>query len=197
MTTDADRKRVVTATFWAAVVAIVLLIVAVLPAEYGIDPTGAGRALGLTALAEAGQAAAPASGAAPAASTPPAEAIRELQTDTYEVELRPFEGVEYKYRLAEGDVLVYSWQATAPVEFEFHGEPDGAPADYFDSYIKGDAEAGGHGDFAAPTSGVHGWYWKNNTVERVTVALSSAGFYPAATEYRDGERTMRLFGEER
>ncbi|MAC90724.1 transmembrane anchor protein [Maricaulis sp.] len=32
--------------------AIVLLVVAVLPAEYGIDPTGAGRLLGLTEMGE-------------------------------------------------------------------------------------------------------------------------------------------------
>ena len=40
----------------AAVVAIaaVALVVFILPAEYGIDPTGAGRALGLTKLSEPG-----------------------------------------------------------------------------------------------------------------------------------------------
>ena len=34
----------------ALAVAAVVLLVAVLPAEYGIDPTGIGRALGLTEL---------------------------------------------------------------------------------------------------------------------------------------------------
>jgi hypothetical protein len=37
----------------ALVVACVILIVVVLPAEYGIDPLGTGKALGLTALDQA------------------------------------------------------------------------------------------------------------------------------------------------
>jgi hypothetical protein len=36
----------------AAAVAGVLLLTVVLPAEYGIDPTGAGRVLGLTQMGE-------------------------------------------------------------------------------------------------------------------------------------------------
>jgi hypothetical protein len=36
----------------ALVVAVLLLFTVVLPAEYGIDPTGAGRVLGLTRMGE-------------------------------------------------------------------------------------------------------------------------------------------------
>ena len=36
----------------AAAAAILILATVVLPAEYGIDPTGAGRALGLTRMGE-------------------------------------------------------------------------------------------------------------------------------------------------
>ena len=39
-------------TAWAAVIASGLLITTVLPAEYGIDPTGIGRALGLAQMGE-------------------------------------------------------------------------------------------------------------------------------------------------
>ncbi len=38
------------ATMLAVVVAVVLLCMAVLPAEYGVDPTGIGRRLGLTQM---------------------------------------------------------------------------------------------------------------------------------------------------
>jgi len=82
--------------------------------------------------------------------------------------------------------------ATAPVEFEFHGEPDGAPQKYFDSYRKG-ADGSGSGGFIAAKAGVHGWYWKNTGAGRVTVTLRSAGFYSISTEYRDGDRTERKF----
>jgi hypothetical protein len=41
------------ATIIALIVAAVVLVVAVLPAEYGIDPLGTGKALGLMDLAKA------------------------------------------------------------------------------------------------------------------------------------------------
>jgi hypothetical protein len=43
-------RRLALATAAAALVAAMVLVVAVLPAEYGIDPTGVGRAIGLVAL---------------------------------------------------------------------------------------------------------------------------------------------------
>src|SRR5690606_41826300 len=45
-------KRLVLSAAIAAVAAAVALVAFVLPAEYGIDPLGIGRALGLTALSE-------------------------------------------------------------------------------------------------------------------------------------------------
>ena len=46
-----SRRRILTATAVAFVTAVVVLVTAVLPAEYGIDPLGTGKMLGLTALA--------------------------------------------------------------------------------------------------------------------------------------------------
>lgn len=40
------------ATVTALVVAVVVVLTAVLPAEYGIDPTGVGRRIGLTQMGE-------------------------------------------------------------------------------------------------------------------------------------------------
>ncbi|MEH6470905.1 MAG: transmembrane anchor protein [Halopseudomonas sp.] len=45
-------RQLLRSTLIAAVVAALLLITTVLPAEYGIDPTGAGRYLGLTNMGE-------------------------------------------------------------------------------------------------------------------------------------------------
>ena len=183
----ASRGRIVKATAVALGVAVVLLLVAVLPAEYGIDPLGTGRLLGLTALAGAGEAAEPVS-----AGPVPAAASASFKEDVYKVELRPFEGVEYKYRLEAGGSLVYSWEADAPVKFEFHGEPDGAPAKYFDSYAKGNG-TGSSGGFTAEKPGIHGWFWENTGAARVTITLRTAGFYSRSIEFRDGERIERKF----
>lgn len=47
-----DGRRLVRSTVIAAAVALAILITIVLPAEYGIDPTRIGRALGLTQMGE-------------------------------------------------------------------------------------------------------------------------------------------------
>ena len=45
-------KRIAASVVVAVVVAALLLVTVVLPAEYAVDPTGIGRALGLTAMSE-------------------------------------------------------------------------------------------------------------------------------------------------
>lgn len=47
-----SSRALVRSTLIALAVAGTLLLTAVLPAEYGIDPTGAGRVLGLTQMGE-------------------------------------------------------------------------------------------------------------------------------------------------
>lgn len=72
-----SSKQLLRSTILAAIAALVLLVVVVLPAEYGIDPTGAGQALRLTEMGDikqqlAAEAAADAAAAAPAAPPPAA-----------------------------------------------------------------------------------------------------------------------------
>ena len=187
-------RRILAATGAALALALVVLVVAVLPAEYGIDPVGTGRMLGLTALAgtEEDQAPTPSSLEAVRVGTNTSQTGR-LARDTFTVELRPFEGVEYKYRVEQGGSLVYDWTASSTVGYDFHGEPDGAPARYSESYGKGNGLSA-QGVFVAPTSGIHGWFWENPGAGRVTITLTTSGFYTASTEYRDGERKERAFG---
>jgi hypothetical protein len=47
-----SSARLLRSTILALVGAIVILVIAVLPAEYGVDPTGVGRVLGLTQMGE-------------------------------------------------------------------------------------------------------------------------------------------------
>ena len=68
-TLHASTPQLLKATALALTAAGAILLTTVLPAEYGIDPTGIGQALGLTALhTPAGEASAVAA-PAPAAST--------------------------------------------------------------------------------------------------------------------------------
>ena len=71
-------RQLVRSTVLAAISALVLLVAVVLPAEYGIDPTGIGRVLRLTDMGNvkqqlAAEAAADKAAAAPAAVSPGAE----------------------------------------------------------------------------------------------------------------------------
>ena len=47
------RKNILLSTALAALVAAVILLTIILPVEYGIDPTGVGGSLGLSAIAAA------------------------------------------------------------------------------------------------------------------------------------------------
>jgi hypothetical protein len=150
-------RKLLTATAIALVAAIAILIAFVLPAEYGIDPLGTGRALRLTDLANASERPArpapePAaqSGAAndakpeitsinpelvpsPTGDAPTVKNTfiaqrRPFQFDSREYTLAPGEGMEIKYNMRKGAGLTYSWTASATLFYEFHGEPNVKPA---------------------------------------------------------------------
>jgi len=198
-------KALVTATLVALVVAGAILVAFVLPAEYGIDKLGTGRALGLTDLANAtaapaGAAAAPQASAvsidAPTitgAYTPEKE---KFQFDSREYTLAAGEGMELKYDMKKGAGLVYSWTTSAPVMFEFHGEPDVKPAgkegtDYYESYELDDkvGKTESHGTFHAPTTGIHGWFWENKSDKPVTLKVTSAGYFDWIMQNRKNKHT--------
>ena len=190
-----SKKSIAKATGIALIVALAILFIAVLPAEYGIDPLKTGAALHLTDLAKASAAkpeakaeAQPAPGARPVAA--PA-GIYTAQPASYKVDsedltLLPGDGVEIKYHMQKGAGMIYAWKATGKVAYEFHGEPDQKPnKDYFESYELDDKVGKDHsyGSFTAPTTGIHGWFWENKGKKQVDIHLTTAGFYDSAKMY--------------
>jgi hypothetical protein len=183
------RERLAVAAGAALLVAGLLLVVAVLPAEFGIDPTGAGRLLGLTAMhdVKAGvEAFASAQGTAVGATTVVSPGTGEYRNERVQFVIGPRDFIEYKYRLDKGNALLYAWTASAPVNYELHAEPDGAPQGYAQSYEKKNGSSGASGTLTTQFSGIHGWYWENTTDQPVTVTLSAAGFYRMSHEFRKG-----------
>lgn len=181
------REHIGLAAGVALLVAGLTLVLAVLPAEYGVDPLGIGRRLGLTAMSDldkqlANFKQAGDEGGTSATTVVPQE--RGYQHETVEFPLGPREFVEYKYRLEKGESLLFSWKATEPVDFEFHAEPDGAPQGYAETYEKKSATSAASGTLTAPFSGIHGWYWENLTEKPITVTLTAAGFYSMSHEFR-------------
>jgi hypothetical protein len=193
--------QLVRTTLIAVVVAALLLITTVLPAEYAIDPLGTGRMLGLTDIATPQVEVVE---DVPAAGAPLLPTVRGplglypagFKVDVFEVTLQPYDYIEYKYRLEAGAAFMYSWKASAPLLQDFHGErattPDGSPAE--ESFDKNDRQEA-HGTLTAPFAGIHGWYWENPGGTAVTIRLSSAGFFASAVEIHSDRtrhpRTLR------
>jgi hypothetical protein len=175
-----SRRALVTATAIALLVAGIILVVAVLPAEYGIDPLGTGRALGLTNLYGAAD-----ENIVPTAGSPVVPHTLEYRVDTREFTLGPYDSFEFKYELAKGASMVYAWTASADLEFDFHTEPAGKPPEASDSFEKGNA-AQSRGAYSAPYDGIHGWYWENTSEENVTIKLAASGFYSSAKMFTGG-----------
>jgi hypothetical protein len=184
------RERIAALGGTALLVAGILLVAAVLPAEFDVDPLGVGRLLGLTAIGDVqkGIQAFEASRGASASGAPIVAAqARPFQNETVEFKIAPRQFMEYKYRLDKGEALLYSWKATTDVNYEFHAEPDGAPQGYAESYEKKNAVGSAAGTLLAPFSGIHGWYWENPTDAEITVTLTAAGFYNMSHEFRKNE----------
>jgi hypothetical protein len=184
------RQRLAAAAGAALLGAGLILVMFVLPAEYGIDPLGVGARVGLVELGAVGKQVealnqTAAAGAGQATIVVPQE--RAFKSETVEFKVGPREGMEYKYRLDKGEALLFSWKTTGPVAYEFHAEPDGAPRGYAQTYEKGDGKSEASGTLTAPFPGIHGWYWENKTDKEITVTLTSSGFYNMAHEFRTGQ----------
>ena len=196
MTTSADvesateiRHRIAVAAGAALLAAGLILVVVVLPAEYGVDPLGTGARLGLVELGVTGQrvrALTAAASGGPAGQPIIVPQERAFKEETVTFKVAAHEGMEYKYRLDKGEALLYAWTATAPVNYELHAEPDGAPRGYAQSYETGQATSEASGTLTAPFTGIHGWFWENTGAQELTVTLTTAGYYNMSHEFRTG-----------
>ena len=84
----------------ALAAASLALVLFVLPAEFDIDPTGLGESMGIKGM----------SGYQVGALTTQSGAVYQDRSSFW---LAPFESVEFKYTLAEGQSMVFDWRANA------------------------------------------------------------------------------------
>lgn len=166
------------ATAVALAVAGAILVGAVLPAEYGIDPSGIGNALGLTQLNGGARPAADVMPAAAGAAATVTKTAHALRSDEMTITLQPGEGAEIKAAIARGEQFVFSWSSTGgPVKSDMHGEPFNAGPREFNTYWKVARQDFGRGTFTAPFDGIHGWYWRNKGTVPVTIHVRVSGFH--------------------
>jgi hypothetical protein len=196
-------KRIGLGVAGAIVVAAIVLITAVLPAEYGIDPTGIGRVLGLTALNEPartieikdviGGNETVREVEIPAFNEPvplPNPAVhqaedRPIQTRTIELTLGPGQETEIKTVLRTSKVIVYTWKTAGGVVYcDLHGHDPNAGSEFFVRYREDqDGAAEATGSLVAPFDGEHGWYWYNFNETPVTITLTVTGFFDDIVDY--------------
>jgi len=186
-----STKQLLKSTALAAAVAATLLITCILPAEYGIDPTGIGQAIGLKKMGEIKQqlhqeadAEATASvTAAPleqptAISTSAANTPLSLQQHEMRVTLEPNQATEIKLSMPKATVVQYRWVTEGGgLNFDTHGDMINAPKDFYHGYGKGVNQTEDAGQLTAAFDGKHGWFWRNRGKQAVTVTLNTQGAY--------------------
>ncbi|MDE0754110.1 MAG: hypothetical protein OSB26_05595 [Woeseiaceae bacterium] len=160
--TDSDNRQIAPgpssnslfkSAFFTLLGAVLATVLFIMPAEYGVDPTGLGTKLGLTDLEQTAPDPVPAGSVSSSEDAPkliagafpsaPAEDDFDFfdpevmsdpfsrshsspfRTDTIEVPLDEFEHVEVKANMKQGDALVYSWKLVEgdTVYTDFHADP--------------------------------------------------------------------------
>ena len=201
-----SSKQLLRSTIVAAISAVVLLVAVVLPAEYGIDPTGMGRVLRMTDMGEikqqlAAEAAAdaaaipaavpsqsvdattdmsPVSAAqlpAPVSAPPPVAAVAAPQ-----IEWRD----EISFALTPGEGTEIKLRMNEGAKAQYSWVVEGGQVNYDThgdapgksiSYEKGRGVPDDAGVLEAAFTGNHGWYWRNRGKADVKVILRTSGDY--------------------
>jgi hypothetical protein len=195
-----SSSQLLVSTLFAAIIAALVLITAVLPAEYGIDPTGIGRTLGLTQMGEikvslAEEAAQPenkeriepapqppvvkaaveTTAAINAEAKPDVPVKKPLKQDQRQITLKPGAAAEVKMAMRKGAKVIFSWSAEGgALNFDTHG--DNVTTEYH-GYGKGRNVSGDSGELIAAFDGNHGWFWRNRSGNTVTLTLTTEGEY--------------------
>jgi len=194
-------KQLVRSTVIAAVSAAAILVTVILPSEYGVDPTGVGKVLGLTEMGEIKthlaeeaaadaaadlakadhhhEAAVPAAGSSAQQTEAPAQSAeadaKVGRTDTTQLTLAPNEGAEIKVTAPKGTRIAFKWSVDGGhVNYDTHGD---APGVSYHGYGKGRQSTGEQGDLVAAFDGAHGWFWRNRSGAPVTITLHTEGGY--------------------
>lgn len=199
-----ETKKIIKATIVALIIGIILLVIAVLPAEYGIDPTGAGKILGFSKLhqpvgktditnsvqvveqpshrilkLENGGSATEVERPSEANNPAPEKQFEERE-DSLQVVIPAGGAIEYKINMLKYGKVKYEWITNVEsVFFDFHGEvkqtnPPGNV--YYESYTVAYSN-NMIGNFLSPFEGKHGWYFKNENDTTAIISIRLKGQY--------------------
>jgi hypothetical protein len=194
-----SKKQIFKSILIAFTIGMTVFLVAVLPAEYGIDPLKTGKLFGFNKLYKK-EAITPSSSSLnfkkitlsdvgskdniekpiEANNPPPKEQFLERE-DLIKVIVPANKGIEYKVKVLKYGSVKYEWYTTnnSIVFTDFHGEvkEENPPKDvFYESYTVAYSNNMG-GTFTAPFFGKHGWYFKNLKEEDIEIVLKLKGEY--------------------
>ena len=175
------------ATVVAIAVTFILIVVVVLPAEYGSDPTGMGKILGLKEMGEIKMSLLDESHKESSQQNTTSsieidhteEVIvnNTINKDVVELTIEPGQAIEIKLEMRSGSLVQYEWKTIkGGLNYNLHG--DGYKgSQQFISYKKGRMVPSDSGELKAEFDGYHGWFWRNREKFSVTVNLQTSGDY--------------------
>jgi len=202
---DFKKRKSMKAITISIIVIAILIITVVLPAKYGIDPTGAGKLFGygkstipkdslaivagaettvkktfpLIKLEELGSEAR-IKRPVEANNLPPKKQFHERE-DSTQVSVPAGKGIEFKVTMLKHGSMKYEWTTNKGILYsDFHGEvkqvtPPGKD-EYYESYTIAYSNNMA-GTFLSPFEGRHGWYFRNKGSEDVIVTIRLKGQY--------------------
>lgn len=98
------------------------------------------------------------------------------KSETLEATLHPQSEMEFMTTIDQGEVLLYAWETSEPLYFDFHGHQHDGNPDVWTRFAEGKSAAE-QGSMVTPYTGEHGWYWVNIGTRPVKIRLTVTGYY--------------------
>lgn len=196
-----NKAQLLKSLLIALIIGVIVLLTAVLPAEYGIDPLGTGELFGFSKLYQGDEQietndtnsslnfkkikmeklGSEASVPKPSeANNPAPENQYSEREDTIEVIVPAEKGIEYKFKSLKYASIKYEWTTDKGIVYiDFHGEvkQENPPKNvFYESYTLAYSNNMA-GTLTAPFEGKHGWYFRNETNEDIVVTIKLNGQY--------------------
>ena len=174
-------------TIIAIIMIVILFVMVILPAEYGTDPTGVGKLLGLKEMGDIKMSLLEESQNESLQESEPfsidtdsveAEKISDtINEDVVEITIEPGKAIEIKLEMKIGDIVQYEWRTIkGGLNYNLHGDGYKGSKKSI-NYKKGRMVPSDSGELKAEFDGYHGWFWRNREKFSVTVILQTSGDY--------------------
>lgn len=172
-----------------------IVLGAIMPAEFNTDPLGIGKLSGIARLWAPGEKTVDTNTAGGPLAR---EYDTALRTDVIEIPLTDFLGgakgseLEYKVAMKQGATLVYEWEAIGAknpddIGFDFHGHTTPEPGQQMTvASYKASRGVSQKGALTAPFDGIQGWQFSNFGDGAVVIRVKLTGFYDLVPAGKEG-----------